>query len=113
MRQLRTFQLAPPKIATFSFGDEPLNFGESASAQCTISGGDLPMDVKWLVNGVEIPAYLEVSTSKVGKRINLLSIESVKADHAANYTCRATNRAGMAEFTSPLTVIGSFNIPDR
>lgn len=102
------FKLAPPKIATFSFGDEPLNFGESASAQCTISGGDLPMDVKWMLNGVEIPSYLEVSTSKIGKRINVLSIESVKADHGGAYSCVATNRAGTAEFTAPLIVIGSF-----
>lgn len=100
--------LAPPKIATFSFGDEPLNFGESASVQCTISGGDLPMSVKWMLNGVDIPVYLEVSTSKIGKRINVLSIESVKYDHAGNYSCIATNSAGSAEYTAPLIVIGLF-----
>lgn len=101
-------QLAPPKIATFSFGDEPLNFGESASAQCTITGGDEPLKITWLLNGIEIPLYLEVSTSKIGKRINVLSIESVKADHRGNYSCIVTNRAGTAEFTAPLIVIGSF-----
>lgn len=100
--------LAPPKIATFSFGDEPLNFGESASAQCTISGGDLPVEFKWLLNGVEIPLYLEVSTSKIGKRINVLSIESVTADHSGNYSCVVSNQAGAAEFTAPLIVIGLF-----
>lgn len=103
------FRLALPKIATFSFGDEPLNFGESASAQCTISGGDLPMDVKWMLNGMEIPSYLEVSTSKIGKRINVLSIDSVKADHKGNYSCIVSNLAGTAEFTAPLVVIGSFS----
>lgn len=99
---------APPKIATFSFGDEPLNFGESASAQCTINGGDLPMRVQWLLNGMEIPSYLEVTTSQIGKRINVLSIESVKEAHMANYTCMVSNKAGSAEFTAPLTVIGLF-----
>lgn len=102
-----SFRAARPKIATFSFGNEPLNFGESASAQCTISGGDLPMDVQWKLNGVEIPPYLEVSTSKIGKRINVLSIESVKADHSGNYSCVVSNRAGTVEFTAPLVVIGS------
>lgn len=67
------------------------------------------MDVKWLLNGIEIPPYLEVSTSKIGKRINVLSIESVKADHGGNYSCVATNRAGVTEFTAPLVVIGSLN----
>lgn len=66
------------------------------------------MDVQWMLNGVEIPSYLEVSTSKIGKRINVLSIESVKADHSGNYSCVVSNRAGMAEFTAPLVVIGSF-----
>lgn len=98
--------LAPPKIATFSFGDAPLNFGESASVQCTVSGGDLPMSVEWTLNGRPIPTYLEVSTPKIGKRIHVLSIDSVKADHAGNYSCVATNQAGMAEFTAPLIVIG-------
>lgn len=100
--------LAPPKIATFSFGDEPLNFGESASVQCTISGGDLPMKVEWTLNGLTIPNYLEVSTPKIGKRIHVLSIDSVKADHAGNYSCIATNQAGTTEFTAPLVVIGLF-----
>lgn len=85
-----------------------MNFGESASVQCTISGGDLPMEVKWHFNGAEIPKYLEVSTSKMGKRINVLLIESVKADHAGNYSCIAKNQAGTVEHTAPLIVIGLF-----
>lgn len=99
-----------PKIATFSFGDEPLNFGESASVQCAISGGDLPMNVQWTLNGKHLPSYLEVVTSKIGKRINVLSIESVKADHAGNYSCMATNQAGTAIYTAQLIVIGLCHI---
>lgn len=67
------------------------------------------MTVQWMLNGIEIPPYLEVSTSKIGKRINVLSIDSVKADHRGNYSCVATNRAGIAEFTAPLVVIGTPN----
>lgn len=96
----------PPKIATFSFGNEALKFGESASVQCTISDGDLPMDVVWLLNGDEIPAILDVSTSKMGKRMNVLLIESVNAGHAGNYSCVAQNQAGTAEYTASLIVIG-------
>lgn len=83
-----------------------MNFGESASVQCTISGGDLPMTVEWTLNGMDIPSYLEVSTSKIGKRIHVLSIDSVKADHAGNYSCIAKNQAGTTEYTAPLVVIG-------
>lgn len=105
---MNQFSVAP-KIATFSFGDEALNFGESASVQCTISGGDLPMVIKWTLNGEDIPPHLEVSTSKISKRIHFLSIDSVKADHAGNYSCIASNQAGSAEYTAPLIVIGLFD----
>lgn len=101
-------QTESPKIATFTFGDEALKFGESASVQCTVSGGDLPMAIKWILNGEEIPPYLEVSTSKIGKRTLFLSIDSVRGDHAGNYSCIASNQAGSAEFTAPLVVIGLF-----
>lgn len=66
------------------------------------------MEVKWHFNGEEIPKYLEVSTSKMGKRMNVLLIESVKADHAGNYSCIAKNQAGTSEHTAPLIVIGLF-----
>lgn len=75
--------------------------------QCTISDGDLPMDVTWRLNDEAIPAILDVSTSKMGKRMNVLLIESVKAGHAGNYSCVARNQAGVAEYMAPLIVIGS------
>lgn len=65
------------------------------------------MAIKWTLNDEEIPRYLEVFTSKIGKRIHLLSIDSVKGDHAGNYSCIATNQAGTAKYTAPLIVIGS------
>lgn len=102
------YVLVPPKIATFSFGDEPLNFGESASVQCTISGGDLPMEVIWKLNGNVIPSSMDVTTSRMGKRINVLMIESVKAHHAGNYTCLAKNKAGHTDQSALLIVIGLF-----
>lgn len=64
------------------------------------------LTVEWLFNGMEIPPHLEVTTAKIGKRIHVLSIESVKADHSGNYSCRARGLSGMAEFTAPLIVIG-------
>lgn len=68
------------------------------------------MKVEWTLNGLSIPNYLEVSMPNIGKRIHVLSIDSVKADHAGNYSCIATNQAGTAEFTAPLVVIGLFAI---
>lgn len=98
--------LVPPKISPFDFGEEPLNFGEPASAHCTILGGDLPMTITWLLNNQSIEQLNDVSLSKIGKRIHVLSIESVAGHHAGLYSCRAKNTAGLSEHSALLSVIG-------
>lgn len=98
--------LVPPKITPFSFGDEPINFEEPVSVTCTISGGDLPINVIWTHNRAPIEPYMGILTEKRGKRIYTMMIESVKAKHAGNYTCLAENAAGIVEHTSELIVDG-------
>lgn len=83
-----------------------MNFGEPASVQCTILGGDLPMTVTWFLNNQSIDYMNDVSLSKIGKRINVLSIESVAGHHAGNYSCRAKNVAGLSEHSAVLAVNG-------
>lgn len=102
------WKIVSPKIAPFDFGEEPLNFGEVASVQCTILGGDLPITVTWLLNNQSIEYMPDVSLSKIGKRIYVLSIESVAGHHAGNYSCRAKNVAGMSQHSAILTVNGLF-----
>lgn len=99
--------LVPPKISPFDFGEEPLNFGEPASVQCTILGGDLPMTVTWLLNNQSVEQIHDISLSKIGKRINVLTIESVASHHAGQYSCRAKNTAGLSEHAAILSVNGS------
>lgn len=96
----------PPKITTFNFGDEPLNAGEPASVQCTISGGDWPIDVSWTLNGRSIEEYLDIATTKFTKHTHVLAIDAVDGHHAGNYTCRAKNRAGVSEYSAELIVNG-------
>lgn len=102
----------PPKITAFSFGDRPMNQDEPVSISCTISGGDLPVNVTWTLNGAAIESWHEILTEKRGKRINVLMIDSLKAKHAGNYTCWAENVAAIAHHTSQLIVNGliSFRI---
>lgn len=97
----------PPKIAPFSFGDEPMNTDETVSVTCTVSGGDLPINFIWLLNRVPIEPYMDILMEKRGKRINVLMIDSLQAKHAGNYTCRAENSAASVEYTSELIVNGS------
>lgn len=100
----------PPKISPFSFGDDAMNSGDTVSVQCTIAGGDLPLEVRWTLNDRPLEPYLEIITQKLGKRINNLIIDSVSAKHAGNYTCIAENSAGFAQYSSELMVIGMGNL---
>lgn len=76
------------------------------SLQCAIGGGDLPVNIEWMLNGSPLTPDLEISTNKQGKRINNLLIESVSAKHAGSYTCVARNYAGTTEHSSVLIVNG-------
>lgn len=83
-----------------------MNYDEPVTISCTISGGDLPMDVMWMFNRAPIEPNHDVIIEKRGKRIHVLTIESVQAQHAGNYTCFARNVAGAVEHTSRLIVNG-------
>lgn len=96
----------PPKITPFDFGDEPANFGDSVTVQCTISKGDLPVDINWLFNGYALNDYLGATTSKIGKKVSVLTIDSVNGHNAGNYTCIARNKAQTSEYTAELVVNG-------
>lgn len=100
------YEIVPPKITPFTFGDEPMNQDEPVSISCTLSGGDLPINVSWTLNGAEIESWHEILTETRGKRINVLMIESLKAKHAGNYSCIAENAAGTVVHSSELIVNG-------
>lgn len=82
--------------------------GETASVQCLILGGDLPMAIQWLLNAKALDTVHGVSLSKIGKRVNVLTIESISGQHAGNYTCRAKNVAGTTSYSAQLIVNGLF-----
>lgn len=83
-----------------------MNYGETVSVTCTVSGGDLPINFIWLLNRVPIEPYQEILIEKRGKRISALTIESLKSTHRGNYSCVAENAAGVVEHTSELFIDG-------
>lgn len=101
----------PPKITPFTFGEQPMNFGEVVSISCIISGGDLPVNAEWYFNLKplsQVSNLQDVIVEKRGQRIYNLMIESVSAKHIGNYTCRTSNQAGVVDMSSELNVNGSF-----
>lgn len=75
---------------------------------CIILGGDLPINVTWLLNGYPIESDLGITLGSMGKRTHILNIDSASENHAGNYTCFAQNYAGIAQHTSILIVNGLF-----
>ncbi|XP_052122023.1 cell adhesion molecule Dscam2 isoform X8 [Frankliniella occidentalis] len=102
--------MVPPKMMPFSFGEEAFHAGQSATLQCSIFEGDLPLTLSWLFNGVPIPAmHPEISTAMFGKRATMLSIDAVSEKHVGNFTCEGKNAAGKATYSAELIV----NVPPR
>ncbi|XP_049290912.1 Down syndrome cell adhesion molecule-like protein Dscam2 isoform X19 [Anopheles funestus] len=104
--------MAPPKIAPFVFGEDALNYGDSASVQCSVISGDMPIMIEWLFDNASISKASfsdSVNIADFGKRTKALAIDGVDERYAGNYTCRATNRASSAYHTAELIV----NVPPR
>ncbi|XP_046813663.1 Down syndrome cell adhesion molecule-like protein Dscam2 isoform X11 [Vespa crabro] len=98
--------MVAPQIIPFDFGDESANWGELVSVTCSITKGDQPLDISWAFNGTPIETNhgSDVVVGSTNKKNSVLTIESVAARHAGEYTCSASNRAGAASHTALLTV---------
>ncbi|XP_014598785.1 PREDICTED: Down syndrome cell adhesion molecule-like protein Dscam2 isoform X1 [Polistes canadensis] len=95
-----------PQIAPFSIGDEPANWGEQVSAICSIVKGDSPIDIHWSLKGEPITArtHPDITIQKTGKKTSLLTIDSVTAHHAGEYSCIASNLVGTVTRSAVLSV---------
>lgn len=79
---------------------------DMVSASCTVSKGDLPMEIRWLHNGQRPISNNGISISRTNQRISILSIESAQDYHSGNYSCVAENAAGSVNYTASLWVNG-------
>ncbi|KAK0078988.1 hypothetical protein PV325_001869 [Microctonus aethiopoides] len=94
-----------PQIAPFTMADGPVNWGESISVPCSVLKGDLPIDISWALNGVPIRRdRSDINLVATTRKNSILSIDSVGAGHAGEYTCSASNIAGATSQSSTLTV---------
>nr|NP_001036481.1 down syndrome cell adhesion molecule 1, isoform BG [Drosophila melanogaster]ABI31032.1 down syndrome cell adhesion molecule 1, isoform BG [Drosophila melanogaster] len=98
-----------PQVVPFDFGEESINELDMVSASCTVNKGDLPVDIYWTKNGGRVYTNDGLIVTRNSQRLSVLSIESVRARHAGNYSCVATNNAGAITQSAMLAV----NVPPR
>ena len=80
--------------------------GASAQVLCLVTKGDQPLKISWSFHGSEITSDLGIATMPTGPTGSLLMIPSVGHNHRGNYTCKASNMAGVRTQTVELRVNG-------
>lgn len=99
--------LVAPQIGPFSISDGPANWGDMVSATCSIVKGDFPVEILWQFNGIPINfGDDDIVITRINRHMSAVSIESVAARHAGEYTCTAMNRAGNVSHSTTLAVNG-------
>lgn len=88
--------------------DGPVNWGESISVPCSVLKGDLPIEITWAHNGEPIRRdRSDINIVATTRKNRILSIDSVAAGHAGEYTCSASNIAGGTSQSATLAVNGT------
>lgn len=95
-----------PRIVPFDLSDEAITSGQPVTIQCAVSEGDLPINFRWAFHGQELSSQMGITTLRLNARVSLLSIDSIAAGHAGNFTCTAQNSAGSVNHTATLYVQG-------
>ncbi|CAH1965461.1 unnamed protein product [Acanthoscelides obtectus] len=101
----------PPKILPMNPMTDLLREGMRAAITCQIMEGDLPISFRWERDGRAVSSSPASGTviRQIDEFASSLVIDRVSAEHTGNYTCVATNVAGIERYVVPLTV----NVPPR
>lgn len=95
----------------FTFGDDSFNTGDSTGIQCIIVKGDLPIQIKWILNNSPVVSGENgIMVMKMSNKNSILNIASVAEAHRGVFKCVAENMAGSAEYSSELHVNGTWSI---
>lgn len=105
----------PPKIAPFEFSSEAKQAGGFTQVICLVSEGDMPVRFQWTFHGGREqategpsngPRADGVTTTSLGPRSSMLTIDNVSAAHSGAYACSVANSAGKAVHVAHLLVNG-------
>lgn len=91
----------------FTFGDTPINTGETIGVQCMVNKGDIPINITWTLNGERLINNDNfVTMSRLNSRTSSLNIDILNDKHRGNYKCLANNKAGQVEYETTLFING-------
>ena len=89
-----------------TFGAELLNEGQFAQVVCIVTQGDEPLTISWSLQGEAVSSEPSLTTTTLGTRTSMLTIQSVGYRHSGMYTCTASNKAGSKSQSVELKVNG-------
>lgn len=101
-----------PTIVPFNFGEGQVNLDDSVMTSCSVMKGDFQnLKIWWMFADSEMSYNLTsndgVVIMRTSQKISILAIDAVKARHRGNYTCYASNKAGVAQHSAYLDIHGS------
>ncbi|XP_076349782.1 cell adhesion molecule Dscam1-like isoform X2 [Tachypleus tridentatus] len=95
--------LVRPFIEPFRFPPS-LHFGQRFNVMCVVTKGDPPVDIRWLKDGRNIADYLGIRELRVTDFSSTLVFDSVRPEYNGNYTCQASNSAGISNHTATMVI---------
>ncbi|XP_064480697.1 cell adhesion molecule Dscam1-like isoform X2 [Ornithodoros turicata] len=96
-----------PTIEPFSYPPS-IREGQRASVMCTVSSGDMPINITWYRDGEPIgpanPQTRGILVSTVADYSSTLHFKSVRLEYRGNYTCVASNDAGTVSYSTTMVI---------
>lgn len=95
-----------PVIQPFAFDQNGLNGGTSSKIFCTITDGDLPVQIRWYKDEEPFQANDKKRVLMLDDRTSVLSLNKLDLEDSGTYVCRANNSAGLTHYSTMLRVKG-------
>ena len=108
-----------PLVERFAF-PKNLTRGKRLRVICTVTEGDLPIEVEWWKDGLKIGGSqshespnsqfpgLGIQVRRIDEFTSLLAISFLETTHAGNYSCVASNSVASFLRSATLTIRGKF-----
>ena len=90
-----------------------LQQGDRVSLTCSVFKGNRPLELSWHLplppssSGRHQDHHSAVKPIRIDEFTSMLTISSLSLRHNGNYTCRAVNSAGHAQFSQRIQVNGN------